>query len=53
MQPLDPSIDDMVYADSDYKDLYDYGPVSYRQASREAADKKKEEASRRFGGPAR
>lgn len=43
----------MVYADSDYKDLYDYGPVSYRQASRQAAEKKKEEAARKFGGPAR
>ena len=44
----------MVYADSDYKDLYDYGPVSYHQASREAADKKKEEAkARALGGRAR
>jgi hypothetical protein len=53
LQPLDPAADDMVYADSDYKDLYDYGPVSYQQASRQAVEKKKEEAARKFGGNAR
>jgi len=26
----------MDYADADYKDLYDYGPLSYRQANKEA-----------------
>jgi len=39
------SADEMVYADSDYKDLYDYGPVSYQQASKQAAQKKKDEAA--------
>ena len=38
----------MDYADADYKDLYDYGPVSYKQASRDAALKKKETNAKRF-----
>ena len=34
--------DDLTYADADYKDLYDFGPVSYHTASKEAALKKKD-----------
>ena len=39
-----PSAQSMDYADADYKDLYDYGPVSYKHANKEAKearDKKK------------
>lgn len=39
----------MIYADSDYRDLYAYGPVSYTQTSREAAQTKKEELAKRYG----
>jgi hypothetical protein len=41
--------DDLVYADSDYRDLYAYGPVSYTQTSRHAAQTKKEEIAKRYG----
>ena len=41
--------DELVYADSDYRDLYAYGPVSYTQASRHAAQTKKEEMANRYG----
>ena len=40
--------EDLIYADSDYKDVYDYGPVSYREASKVAAAKKKENLDKRF-----
>ena len=40
--------EDLIYADSDYKDVYDYGPVSYREASKVAAAKKKENLDQRF-----
>merc|ERR1712226_159817 len=40
--------EDLIYADSDYKDVYDYGPVSYREASKAAAAKKKETLDKRF-----
>ncbi|CAB4061167.1 unnamed protein product [Lepeophtheirus salmonis] len=29
------------YADADYKDLYDYGPIGYKQASKDLAEAKK------------
>jgi len=41
--------DELVYADSDYRDLYAYGPVFYTQASRHAAQTKKEEMANRYG----
>jgi len=41
--------DELVYADSDYRDLYAYGPVSYTQTSRHAAQTKKEEMAKRHG----
>jgi len=41
--------EDLIYADSDYRDLYAYGPVSYAQASRHAAQTKKEEMAKRYG----
>jgi len=41
--------DDLVYADSDYRDLYAYGPVCYTQTSRHAAQTKKEEIAKRYG----
>jgi len=41
--------EDLIYADSDYRDLYAYGPVSYTQASRHAAQTKKEEMAKRYG----
>ena len=41
--------DELVYADSDYRDLYAYGPVSYTQTSRNAAKTKKEEMAKRHG----
>ena len=47
----DPSAEDdeLVYADSDYRDLYAYGPVSYAQTSRHAAQTKKDEIAKRYG----
>ena len=45
---MDRQDDDMIYADSDYKDLYDFGPVAYHNASKTAAIKKKEELDARF-----
>jgi len=41
--------EDLIYADSDYRDLYAYGPVSYTQTSRIAAQTKKEELAKRYG----
>jgi len=41
--------DDLIYADSDYRDLYAYGPVTYTQTSREAAQTKKDELAKRYG----
>ena len=41
--------DELVYADSDYRDLYAYGPVSYKQTSQNAAQTKKEEMAKRHG----
>ena len=46
---VDDDQDELVYADSDYRDLYAYGPVSYTQASRHAAQTKKEEMANRYG----
>jgi len=45
---FDPEPDDMIYADTDYKDLYDFGPVSYHAASKEAAVKTKDERDNRI-----
>jgi len=45
---FDPKDEDMIYADTDYKDLYDFGPVSYHTVSKEAAEKKKEDVNARF-----
>ena len=45
-QPLVPtSSENMDYADADYKDIYDFGPVSYTQGSKEAAAKKNEKGN--------
>ena len=41
--------DDFIYADSDYRDLYAYGPVNYTQTSRNLAQTKKEELAKRYG----
>ena len=41
--------EDLIYADSDYRDLYAYGPVTYTQTSRQAAQTKKEELAKRYG----
>ena len=41
--------DDFIYADSDYRDLYAYGPVAYTQTSRHAAQTKKDEFAKRYG----
>ena len=41
--------DDFIYADSDYRDLYAYGPVTYTQTSRNLAQTKKEEFAKRYG----
>jgi hypothetical protein len=32
-QPYQPTTTDMDYADSDYRQLYSYGPMNYKQAS--------------------
>jgi len=45
---LDRRDDDMIYADSDYKDVYEFGPISYKNASKNAAIKKKEDLDARF-----
>ena len=45
---LDRHDDDMIYADSDYKDIYEFGPVSYHNASKNAAIKRKEDLDSRF-----
>merc|ERR1719334_2550903 len=38
---FDDNEDEVTYADADYKDIYEFGPVSYKNASKEAAAKKK------------
>jgi len=45
--------ENLIYADSDYRDLYAYGPVSYTQTSRIAAQTKKEELAKRYGAVGR
>ena len=40
--PPDANLD---YADADYKDLYEFGPLSYKAASREAAEAKNKAAA--------
>ena len=47
-QAYDPKTDgdDLIYADSDYRDLYAYGPVTYSQASKMAAEKKRQELAK-------
>ena len=49
MQAFRVEDDDLIYADSDYRDLYAYGPVTYTQTSREAAQTKKDELAKRYG----
>ena len=41
-----PSAANMDYADADYKDLYDYGPVSYKQANKEAKEARDAKANK-------
>ena len=43
--------DEVAYADADYKDLYEFGPVSYKNVSQEAAARKKAEITTRFNTP--
>lgn len=43
--------DEVTYADADYKDVYEFGPVSYKNASEEAAARKKAELATRFNNP--
>lgn len=43
--------DEVTYADADYKDIYEFGPVSYKNASEEAAARKKAELATRFQHP--
>lgn len=50
-KPLDLTPDDAVYADSDYKDLYSYGPVDYKSASKLAAERKKAAKAKQFFPP--
>ena len=40
---IDDNEDEVTYADADYKDIYEFGPVSYKNASQEAAARKKAE----------
>ena len=42
---------EVTYADADYKDLYEFGPVSYKNVSQEAAARKKAEIANRFNTP--
>lgn len=44
---FDDNEDEVTYADADYKDIYEFGPVSYKNASKEAAAKKKAEMANR------
>ena len=44
---FDDNEDEVTYADADYKDIYEFGPVSYKNASKEAAAKKKAELANR------
>jgi hypothetical protein len=48
-EPSSTEDEDLVYADSDYRDLYAYGPVSYTRTSRHAAQTKKDEMAKRYG----
>ena len=45
---LDVNEDEVTYADADYKDIYEFGPVSYKNASEAAAVRKKAELANRF-----
>ena len=45
---LDVKEDDVTYADADYKDVYEFGPVSYKNASEATAARKKAELANRF-----
>ena len=45
---IDDNEDEVTYADADYKDIYEFGPVSYKNASQEAAARKKAEMANRF-----
>jgi len=45
-QVLNPSSDDMDYADADYKDVYAQGPLGYKAASQKQSDLKKSDAKR-------
>lgn len=36
--PFKPVFPDLEYADMNYKDLYAYGPIPYKQASKENAE---------------
>jgi hypothetical protein len=47
----DNDAEDVIYADADYKDLYEFGPISYRNASQEAAAKKKADTAKLFNTP--
>ena len=47
-ETLDVKEDDVTYADADYKDVYEFGPVSYKNASEAAAVRKKAELANRF-----
>jgi len=40
LQPYRPTTTDLDYADSDYRQLYSYGPMNYKQASLAAASNK-------------
>ena len=48
---VDDNEDEVTYADADYKDIYEFGPVSYKNASQEAAARKKAELANRFNNP--
>ena len=48
---IDGQEDEVTYADADYKDIYEFGPVSYKNASEEAAARKKAELATRFNNP--
>ena len=41
-----PSAENLDYADADFKEIYDYGPVSYKHISKEAVAKKKAERAK-------
>ena len=45
-QHVDDNEDEVAYADADYKDIYEFGPVSYKKVSQEAATRKKAEIAK-------